>query len=236
MTVRWTYAFIDRPYEEFGAACDFWARVTGTRRSELRGERGQFATLVPYEGEGDPYVKVQGVADGPGGAHLDLAVDDVPGESARARSLGAELVFSEEGLAVLRSPAGHLFCLVPWLGESVVPAGVAAAGRLDQVCLDTAPGVYAAEVDFWAALTGWPEVPCRSPEFRLLKSSPIQLLLQRLDLDDPPTAHLDLACAEPSRVRSWHVAAGSALLREGRSWSVMRDPTAALYCLTNRTP
>ncbi|MER5946383.1 VOC family protein [Streptomyces sp. NPDC001904] len=236
MTVRWTYVFIDRPYAEFGAACDFWARVTGTRRSELRGERGQFATLVPYEGEGDPYVKVQGVADGPGGAHLDLAVEDVPGEAARALSLGAELVFSEEGLAVLRSPAGHLFCLVSWLGESVVPAGAEESGRLDQVCLDTAPGVYAAEVDFWAALTGWPEVPCRSPEFRLLKSAPIQLLLQRLDSDAPASAHLDLATADRARVRGWHVAAGGVPVREGRSWSVLRDPFGGLYCLTDRTP
>ncbi|MEU6844116.1 VOC family protein [Streptomyces sp. NPDC046716] len=236
MTVRWAYAFIDRPYGRFGAACDFWARVTGTRRSELRGDRGQFATLVPYAGEGDPCVKVQGVADGPGGAHLDLAVDDVPGESARACALGARPVFSEDGLAVLRSPGGHLFCLVSWLGERVVPAGTERAGRLDQVCLDTAPGVYAAEVDFWAALTGWPEEPCVSPEFRLLKASPVQLLLQRLDTEGPPSAHLDLACAEPSRVREWHLAAGAELVRVGRFWSVMRDPSGGLYCLTDRMP
>ncbi|MFE6887517.1 VOC family protein [Streptomyces sp. NPDC057694] len=236
MTVRWAYAFIDRPYEEFGAACDFWARVTGARRSELRGERGQFATLVPYEGGGDPCVKVQGVAGGPGGAHIDLAVEDVPGESARALSLGAELVFSEEGLAVLRSPGGHLFCLVSWLGERAVPGAVDPAGRLDQVCLDTAPGVYAAEVDFWAALTGWPEVPCSSPEFRLLEAAPIQLLLQRLDSDSPPSAHLDLACADRARARAWHVAAGAVPVRDGRAWTVMRDPAGGLYCLTDRSP
>ncbi|WP_353946260.1 VOC family protein [Streptomyces sp. HUAS MG91] len=236
MTVRWAYAFIDRPYEKFGAACDFWARVTRTRRSELRGERGQFATLVPYAGEGDPCVKVQGVADGPGGAHIDLAVDDVPGESARARALGAQLVFAEDGLAVLRSPGGHLFCLVPWLGERVVPGGDDVAGRLDQVCLDTSPEVYAAEVDFWAGLTGWPEVPCRSPEFRLLGASPIQLLLQRLDSAAPASAHLDLACADRARARAWHVGAGAVVVGEGRSWSVLRDPSDGLYCLTDRTP
>ena len=35
--IRWTYAFIDRPHEAFGAACDFWTAATETRLSELRG-------------------------------------------------------------------------------------------------------------------------------------------------------------------------------------------------------
>src|SRR5205085_2713495 len=98
--IRWVYAFIDRPYEQFGAACDFWASACGARVSELRGEQRQFATLLPYESGVDACVKVQGVAAGPGGAHLDLAVDDVPGESARAQSLGAQLLFAEPGLEV----------------------------------------------------------------------------------------------------------------------------------------
>ncbi|MFJ4713756.1 VOC family protein [Streptomyces sp. NPDC088785] len=236
MTVRWVYAFIDRPYEDVDAAGDFWTRVTGTRRSAPRGARGEFVTLVPSEG--DPYLKVQGVADGPGGAHLDLAVEDVPGEAARARSLGAVPVLAEDGLAVLRSPAGHAFCLVPWQGERTRPPWDDRAGRLDQLSLDTAPGVYAAEARFWAALTGWPEVPCESPEFRLLAADavPVQLLLQRLESDAPPSAHLDLACGEPSRARAWHVAAGAEPVGEGRAWHVMRDPSGGLYCLTNRTP
>ncbi|MBO1334595.1 VOC family protein [Streptomyces sp. VRA16 Mangrove soil] len=234
--IHWSYAFIDRPCERFGAACDFWSRATASRLSELRGERGQFTTLLPYEGEADACVKVQGVADGPGGAHIDLAVDDVPGETERALALGARPVFREDGLSVLRSPAGHLFCLVAWDGEHAVPPPADPPSRVDQVCLDIAPGAYSAEVDFWAALTDWPEVPCESPEFRLLSASPVQVLLQRLESDGPPSAHLDVACGDRAAVRAWHESLGAVHVRDGRSWSVMTDPAGGLYCLTDRSP
>ncbi|MYW63260.1 glyoxalase/bleomycin resistance/dioxygenase family protein [Streptomyces sp. SID8379] len=234
--IRWSYAFIDRPYGKFGAACDFWARVTGSRLSELRGERGEFATLLPYEDGADACLKVQGVADGAGGAHIDLCVDDVPGEAARAAALGAQPVYAEPGLEVLRSPAGHPFCLVAWDGESVVPGPVEPSNRLDQICLDTAPGAYEAEVDFWAALTGWPEVPCGGAEFRRLAASPVQLLFQRLDSNDTASAHLDIACADADAVRLRHESLGAVFVREGTDWLVMRDPSGGVYCLTRRTP
>lgn len=240
--IRWVYAFVDRPYERFGAARDFWARVTGSRLSELRGERGQFVTLLPTAGGADACVKLQGVADGPGGAHVDLVVDDVPCAARRARELGASGVFAEPGLEVLRSPAGHLFCLVPWEGESAVPGPVAAPApsgalsRFDQVCVDTAPDAYDAEVDFWAALTGWPEVPCGGAEFRRLAGSPVQLLFQRLDTDDSPSAHPDFACEDVPSVRAWHESLGAEFVRRGTEWQVMRDPSGGLYCLTERSP
>ncbi|WP_372352231.1 VOC family protein [Streptomyces sp. KL116D] len=232
--VRWAYAFIDRPYAEFGAACDFWARVTGTRLSELRGERGKFVTLMPSGG--DPCLKVQGVLDGAGGAHVDLAVEDVVGEARRARSLGAGAVYSEPGLEVLRSPAGQLFCLVAWQGERVVPGAVPPRSRLDQVCLDTPSDAFDAEVAFWGRLTGWPEVACAGPEFRVLAASPVRLLFQRLDSGDVASAHLDVACGDRSAVRGVHEGLGAVRVREGRTWTVMRDPSGGAYCLTDRTP
>ncbi|WP_338702778.1 VOC family protein [Streptomyces sp. Q6] len=235
--IRWAYVFIDRPYEQFGAACDFWARVTATRTSELRGDQGEFTTLL--SSGSDPCVKVQGVFEGPGGAHVDLAVDDVAGEARRARELGAHGVFAEPGLEVMRSPAGHLFCLVEWGGERAVPSAVSGT-RVDQLCLDTAPGGYAAEVAFWAALTEWPEVPCSSPEFRLLTAArdamPVQLLMQRLDTEDAPSAHVDVACAERAAARAVHEGWGAVHVGDGRRWSVMRDPAGGLYCLTDREP
>ncbi|MFI7343808.1 VOC family protein [Streptomyces sp. NPDC050085] len=232
--VRWAYAFIDRPYADFGAACDFWSRVTGSSLSELRGERGEFVTLLPPGG--DPCLKVQGVGDGPGGAHVDLVVEDVPGQARRALALGATGVFSEPGLEVLRSPAGHPFCLVPWQGETAVPAPTAPANRLDQVCLDTAPDAHDAEVDFWAELTGWPELPCSGPEFRCLQARPVQLLFQRLHAAGPASAHLDVACGDRAAARVLHESLGAEFVRDGRSWSVMRDPAGGLYCLTDRAP
>ncbi|MGY0020274.1 VOC family protein [Streptomyces sp. cg35] len=232
--IRWAYAFIDRPYEHFGAACDFWARATGSVLSAPRGERDEFATLLPSGA--DPCVKVQGVAEGPGGAHVDLAVEDVPGQAGRARELGATGVFAAPGLEVLRSPAGHLFCLVSWEGERVVPSPTAPSNRLDQVCLDTAPGAYDAEVAFWAELTGWPELPCTGAEFRRLEASPVRLLFQRLDTDAPPSAHVDLACGDRSAVRVLHESLGAEFVRDGRAWTVMRDPAGGLYCVTDRAP
>lgn len=100
--IRWTYAFVDRPMKDFGRACGFWTAVTATELSEPRGEQGEFVTLLP-DGT-DACVKAQGVDAGEGGAHLDLAVEDVPALAESARRLGAEIVTTEEDLVVLRSP------------------------------------------------------------------------------------------------------------------------------------
>ncbi|MFJ9089463.1 VOC family protein [Streptomyces sp. NPDC102384] len=233
--IRWAYLFLDRPYATLDAACAFWSRATGTWLSELRGEQGQFATLLPDAA--DACVKVQGVADGPGGAHLDLLVDDVVATGERARRLGASLLHTEPGVEVLRSPGGHRFCVDTWRGEHTVPPPTTEPrSRLDQLCLDTAPGAYDAEVDFWSALTEWPEAPCESPEFRLLKATPIQLLLQRLDTDDAPSAHADLACANRAEAVARHTSLGATPLQEGRAWTVLRDPSGGTYCLTDRDP
>lgn len=40
MSIRWTYAFVDRPVASFTRAHTFWAAVTDTRLSEFRGEQG----------------------------------------------------------------------------------------------------------------------------------------------------------------------------------------------------
>lgn len=46
-------------------------------------------------------------------AHLDIQVDDLDGETERARALGAtvEEHQPQEGVRVLRDPHGHPFCL-----------------------------------------------------------------------------------------------------------------------------
>jgi hypothetical protein len=236
--VRWTYAFVDRPHELFGPACEFWTAVTGTRLSELRGENKEFTTLL-HDGA-DACVKVQGVSSGPGGAHLDLAVDDV-GEFARtALGLGAELV-ADHGttLAVLRSPGGQLFCAVGWHGESTRPS-VVRGSRLDQVCLDLAPSVFDAEIAFWSALLAdWRSLPGSRPEFHVLEPPaglPIRILLQRLDEERPASAHLDLACADIDATRAEHERLGAELVSRATHWTVLRDPTGGLYCLTGRDP
>ncbi|WP_333741223.1 VOC family protein [Streptomyces sp. IBSBF 2806] len=242
--VRWTYAFVDRPAALFERAGAFWAAVTDTRPSEPRGEQKEFVTLLP-EGT-DSCVKVQGVEGGAGGAHLDFAVEDVPGFVEEARGLGGEPVAVHDGWTVLRSPAGQAFCAVPWHGEAVRPA-VVAGSRLDQVCLDLPPSAFDAEVAFWSALLpDWSARPGSRPEFHVIEPPaglPIRILLQRLDeersADDgdgvPVSAHLDLACgADVDAVRVRHERLGARFVARHPHWTVLRDPAGGLYCLTGR--
>ncbi|MGY4924071.1 VOC family protein [Streptomyces sp. 900105755] len=237
MSIRWTYAFADRPAAHLAAAQAFWTAVTGTFLSAPRGEEDEFATLLPASGV-DACVKLQGVWSGPGGAHLDLCVEDVPGLVKRARELGAETVTEHDGWAVLRSPGGQLWCAAPWHGESVRPP-VVAGSRLDQVSLDIPPSVYEPETAFWAELTGWELLTGSLPEFRVLRPPaglPVRILLQRLDDEQAAAAHLDLACADIPATRARHEELGAVHVADGRHWTVMRDPAGGVYCLTGRDP
>ncbi|MGW6485089.1 VOC family protein [Streptomyces sp. NPDC055059] len=239
--IRWVYAFIDRPEARFGPACDFWTRVTRTRLSAPRGDRDEFATLLPDD-SADPYLKAQAVT-GVGGAHLDFAVDDLGRTADLARRLGATPVHTEDGLEVLHSPGGQPFCLVPWSGEHRRPAPVTApdgsTSRLDQVCVDLAPTVYEAEIDFWTTFTGWTSAPGTLPEFHTIRPPaelPVRVLLQRLTDARPTGAHLDLACADIEATRTWHESLGATLRSRGAHWLVLQDPSETMYCLTSRPP
>ena len=236
-TVRWTYAFVDRPHSRLGPARDFWTAVTDTWLSELRGDEGEFVTLLP-DGT-DACVKVQGVEASPGGAHLDFSVEDVPAFVSAALRLGADTVAEHDGWAVLRSPAGQLFCAAPWHGESVRPP-VVTGTRLDQVSIDIGPGSYDAELAFWSALLpDWASLSGALPEFHVLKpppGQPIRILLQRLGEDRPAAAHLDLACADIDEAVVLHEHLGATVVAHGKHWTVMRDPAGGTYCLTGRDP
>ncbi|XUL90976.1 VOC family protein [Streptomyces galilaeus] len=237
MSIRWTYAFVDRPRALLDPARAFWTAVTDTRLSEPRGAEGEFVTLV-VEGA-DACVKVQGVGADLGGAHLDFSVEDVRGFVDSALTLGAGIVAEHDGWAVLRSPAGQLFCAVPWHGEAVRPP-VVDGSRLDQVSLDIGPGSYDAEVAFWSALLpDWASLRGALPEFHVLKPPPglpIRILLQRLGEERPASAHLDLACADIAATTARHERLGASVVSHGTHWTVMRDPTGGVYCLTGRDP
>jgi hypothetical protein len=235
--VLWTYAFVDRPIELFAPACEFWTAVTDTRLSELRGEQKEFTTLL-HDGA-DACVKVQGVASGPGGAHLDFPVADVGEFTRSALRLGAEVVDDHGSWAVLRSPARQLFCTMPWGGEATRPP-VVHGSRLDQVCVDLAPSVYDAEVAFWSRLLPeWTSRPGSLPEFHVVEpppALPVRILLQRLGEERRTAAHLDLACADIEATRARHERLGAEFVASGSHWTVMRDPAGGAYCLTGRDP
>ena len=238
--IRWLWAFIDRPLERFDEAAAFWCAAGGTVLSPRRGAHGEFATFLPDDA--DPWLKLQGVREGGGGAHLDIDVDDVDAVThAALEEHGATLVHrAGVDLSVLRTPGGQPFCVTRWDGrERLAPAP--AAGRVDQLCLDIAPEHYARETAFWSGFTGW--APERYPDSEFTRLAvpgklPLHLLLQRRDgPGGPSTAHLDLACgAEIGRVRARHEALGARWVADGRNWQVMRDPAGGPYCLTARDP
>lgn len=250
MTVRWLTAFIDRPTADLPAAVAFWTRVTGSVLSPARGERGEFTTLLPPDG--DPYLRVQEVLAGPGGAHLDVHVADVEGEADRAVRLGAT-AFPQDGYVTLESPAGLRWCLVPDGGRA--PDSGPARRRpapvrrdcgdtclVDQLCLDVPPGSYEDECAFWHELTEWRLKDASRPEFRYLArpaGMPLRLLLQRLDespADGRATCHLDLACTDRAAETARHESWGARVLARRRWWTTLADPAGSVYCLTHRDP
>jgi predicted enzyme related to lactoylglutathione lyase len=241
-TPYWVSAFLDLPSDGFDRAVGFWQGVTGYTLSERRGADGEFATLVPPDG--DDYLRVQRLADGAGRLHLDLHVDNPMVAAEAAVELGAHvLVRHESGYVVVRSPGGFTFCFVRHEGSvrprpATWPDGN--RSQVDQVCLDLPPEQYDAELAFWQTLTGWDLRHLGDSEFaRLLPPDalPLRWLVQRLD--DPGGAvgaHLDLGCDDRAAETARHVALGAAVVRVHDEWTVLTDPVGTTYCITDRTP
>ncbi|UGT42542.1 VOC family protein [Nocardia yamanashiensis] len=241
MTIRWMWAFLDRPAAQFDECAEFWSAVTGTTVSAKRGENSEFVTLLPDSGGAT--VKMQAVPDA-ARVHLDLDVDDVAAATERAIGLGATLVLEHPDYMVLKSPHGMTFCFTPsgrGAGE-LTPTVRGPAGdrsRLDQVCVDIGTSDYEDEVRFWTEVTGWHRTPGSLPEFTRLTADPrlpIGMLLQRLTEDRPTSAHVDLACTDIEATGAWHEKLGARQVQRGRHWLVMADPAGQAYCLTGREP
>ncbi len=241
--VFWVTAFLDFTADEFDAEVGFWSDVTGYAASPRRGTHGEFATLVPQDG--DAFLRVQRLADGPSRIHLDLHVDDLSTAAQRAVELGAEVVgHPDPDVVVLTSPGGFTFCFVCEPAALRPPPAVWAGDSwsiFDQVCLDIPADHYESECTFWSALTGWERR--QSPvaeEFGFLarpREIPIRILLQRLgDRDDRVRAHPDLACSDRPTETDRHVELGAELVRVHQRWTVLRSPAGSAYCLTDRDP
>jgi hypothetical protein len=101
---------VDVAPPEHDATLAFWAAATG-REPSTSGDRGEFAALGLH---GDVELAVQRTADGtPARVHLDVETDDVDAEVARLVGLGAVVEQRHDEYAVLRDPAGLVFCVVP---------------------------------------------------------------------------------------------------------------------------
>jgi predicted enzyme related to lactoylglutathione lyase len=234
--VRWMTVFLDSPSR---AVEPFWAAVTGSSLSQRRGPGGEFATLLP--GDGDAYVRVQVVGSAPARTHLDLHVADVPAAAGVAVAFGAQTVHSEDGLVVVRSPAGLMFCLVGWHGEARVPSPRQWPGgwssRIDQVCVDVPEADYDDEVGFWEDLTGWERRATKLAEFDYLRrprGMPLRLLFQRLG-SGPARMHVDFASSDVDAEVARHEQVGASVVRRvPDDWTTLRDPAGREYCVTAR--
>jgi hypothetical protein len=249
LQVSWVTVFLDYPANSVERGTRFWQDATGYGLSPIRGEHGQFATLLPPDG--DAYLRLQRLGDGVPRVHLDLNVDltttTLDDAGAAAAALGAVVLRQYDDLVVLESPGGFVFCLVGWDGEHVPPSPVAtgAAGvqRADQVCLDIPPGMEDAERAFWAALTGWtPRESSVSNEFSSLERPaeiPVRMLFQRrreAEPGDRVSAHVDFACDDREALVEQHRRAGAVELHRGPVWITLREPGGQVYCLTGRDP
>jgi hypothetical protein len=238
----WVSAFLDLPPGGFDRGVEFWQGVTGYALSDRRGVDGEFATLVPPEG--DDYLRVQRLADGAGRVHLDLHVENPTVAAEAAVELGAHvLVRHELGYVVLRSPGGFVFCLVRAQASRRPPPATWPDGtrsQVDQVCLDVPPSAYDAEVEFWQVLTGWDLDPDISREFARFQppdTQPLRWLVQLLDDDAGEVrAHFDVASDDREAETARHVALGATVVRVHDDWTVLTDPVGTTYCITRRSP
>ena len=237
----WMSAFLDLAPRDFEHGVLFWAGVTPNRVSAPRGDREEFATLVPPGG--DDFLRVQRLVSGTSRIHLDLHVDDPQAEAARAVALGATLV-ADHGYVVMRSPGGLTFCFVHHRASTRPRPSTWPGGHhslVDQVCLDLPESVADAETEFWHALTGW-ELSASpvSRGFRRLDrpaGMPFRILLQRLgEPDGPVRAHLDLASDDRAAETARHQRLGARVLERHDRWTVLTDPAGSAYCITDRDP
>jgi len=241
--IKWVWVFLDTVETDAGPSWEFWRQVTRSGLSPTRGERGEFATFLPADG--DPWIKVQAVQSG-GGVHLDLDVADPRAAAEEAKALGATelgvLTDSEgrEGVVILASPGGQVFCFTSAADATASQSRDGQVDLLDQVCLDLPELSFAVDVVFWHELTGWEIGTGAHHEFSALRRPdgiPVRVLLQRLgEREGPARAHVDLACRDRAATRSRHEQLGAKVVAEGPRWSVMADPVGRTYCLTDRDP
>src|SRR5215469_15291260 len=199
-------------------------------------------------------------------AGLDTAGLDTAGRAVQALdeaadqavALGATVRYREAGeVMVADSPGGFAFCLVRWEQERAVPQPLAGEGggvggsvdgngvsRVDTLCLDIPPELFAAESAFWAALTGQAPQPAPVPGFSYLTGPtgagmPVRLLMQRLDEAAPGQrvrGHVDFGCTDRDAAVAWHVDRGARVTGTFQYWTVLTDPAGHEYCLVGRPP
>ncbi|MCW2781019.1 MAG: hypothetical protein JWR35_1468 [Marmoricola sp.] len=240
MEIPWVTAFLDFPASVHGAGVEFWTAATGQTLSAPRGPNDEVATLVPVEG--DDYLRVQRIQDGPARIHLDLHTAAGVAVGRFAENLGARLIASTDYSTYL-SPGGLPFCVVGTPNSVQTPP--VRWGRhtslVDQVCIDIPDELFESETEFWAELLGFKVKPSWSHhEFASLVGPDVhqlRLLMQRLEDDEGPVrAHLDLATDDRPAEVARLARLGAETVRRTSHWTTMRDPAGMEFCVTDRDP
>jgi len=242
MAPCWLTLYLDIAPGEYARAVEFWEGVTGGVLSAPRGDHGEFATLLPPDG--DAQVRIQRLAQGTSRVHLDVHVAEDPdvfdAEVQRVVGLGATLV-ALPGHAVMRSPGGFPLCLVrEQLGRPPAPGSWPGGHRsvVDQLCLDIPPAAYDVEAAFWADLLHRDRRPASRPEFERLVGEPwLEILLQRLDsADGPVRGHIDVATDDRQAEVARLVGLGAIVAYHGPDWTTLTPPAGPVLCVTDRDP
>ena len=243
MTILWLTAFLDYPGTDFAAGTNFWRAATSSALSPPRGADGEFATLLPTNG--DAYLRVQRIGEGVANCHLDLHVDDIDGCARRAQDLGASVIRRGQGIVTMRSPAGLDFCVVAHHGEHERPMPAlwpdGHRSLLDQVSVDVAPQAFEGECEFWSEFTGWTLHEASRSEFAYLTrpaGMALRLLFQRLQdtTKQRASAHLDFASDDVASEVARHESLGARVLWQLDDWTTLSDPAGLAYCVTRRRP
>ena len=165
MDIKWLEAVIDLPADSFGQASEFWATITNSTKGDVHPEHDEFMHLIPASG--DMHLELQRIDDGLPNVHLDLLVEDIAAATDEAVAAGATLV-AQPGHAVLKTPGGVPFCIVPFNGSDTKAIAIdpERPHAADQICIDVPHEYFQADVNFWSRLTGWDVHPALLPEYR----------------------------------------------------------------------
>jgi catechol 2,3-dioxygenase-like lactoylglutathione lyase family enzyme len=103
---------LDVPADRYDGELEFWRAATGWADEDV--DAPEFHRLV-HRAESPLQLLVQRLGPDDGGrharAHLDLGTDDLDAEVARVRSLGAHVLWANDGFIALRDPLGLPFCV-----------------------------------------------------------------------------------------------------------------------------
>jgi hypothetical protein len=102
---------IDTPAARVAAEQAFWSGALGATPYPAPGEE-QFTALIGAVPGLLTVIQAVGDDDAPR-YHVDIETDDLAAEVARLEALGAELVSRWKDACTMRTPGGHLLCVVP---------------------------------------------------------------------------------------------------------------------------